>query len=107
MRYALRVISFATRIVSALAVVAALVWMAVPGVVMASANLAHVEGEACPCCDGQAALGAIVACPGCQAGTQAGNTLSIPFRTVTAAWLSDAADAVTGIDLRPAEPPPR
>jgi hypothetical protein len=100
-------ITFATRILSTLAVVAAMLWVAFPAIVVAAANPAHAEGEPCPCCDGQAALGAVVACPGCQVGTPAETALPVAALTVTTAWLGVMSTSATGIDPAPAEPPPR
>ena len=100
-------ITLATRILSTLALVAAVLWVAFPAVVVASANPAHMEGEPCPCCEGQAALGGIIACPGCQVGTPAEAVLPLADLTVTTAWLGAVTTSATGIDPAPAEPPPR
>jgi hypothetical protein len=105
--YPCRVITLATRILSTLALVAAMLWVAFPAVVVAAANPAHTEGEPCPCCDGQAALGGVIACPGCQVGTPAETALPIAQLTVTIAWLGVLTTSATGIDPAPAEPPPR
>jgi hypothetical protein len=105
--YPCRVITLATRILSTLALVAAMLWVAFPSVVVAAANPAHMEGEPCPCCDGQAALGGIIACPACQVGTPAATVPPIAPLTVTIAWLGVVTGSVTGIDPAPAEPPPR
>ena len=100
-------ITLATRVLSTLALVAAVLWVAFPAVVVASASPAHVEGEPCPCCEGQAALGAVIACPACQVGTPEETALPIPRLAVTTAWLGVTTASVTGIDPAPAEPPPR
>ena len=105
--YPRSVITLATRILSTLALVAAVLWVAFPAVVVAAANLAHSEGEPCPCCDGQAALGGVIACPGCQVGTTAETVLALAELTVTTAWLGAMTASATGIDPAPAEPPPR
>ena len=105
--YPCRMITLAARMLSALALVAAALWVAFPAVVVASANPAHVEGEPCPCCDGQAALGGVVACPACQVGTPTEAAFPIPTLIVTTAWLGATADSANGIDPAPAEPPPR
>lgn len=105
--YPYGVITLAKRILSTLALVAAALWVAFPAVVVAAANPAHVEGEPCPCCDGQATLGSVIACPGCQVGTPAEAALPIPPFAVTTAWLGMAIVSATGIDPAPAEPPPR
>jgi hypothetical protein len=101
------VITLATRILSTLALVAAMLWVAFPAVVVGAANLAHTEGEPCPCCDGQAALGGVIACAGCQVGTPAETALPTSQLTVTIAWLGVMTTSATGIDPAPAEPPPR
>ncbi|TAJ84670.1 hypothetical protein [Reyranella sp.] len=101
------VIAFVTRIVSMLALVAAVLWVALPAAVVASANAAHAEGEACPCCEGQATPASIVACPSCPASTPDDGALPLRYMTVTAAWLGLSATSATGIDPAPAEPPPR
>jgi hypothetical protein len=101
------VIQIATRLLSCFALVAAMLWVAVPAVVMASAASAQLEGEACPCCEGKAALGTILACPGCQAGMTADSGLTAPQTITTAAWLIGPSTIATGIEPAPAEPPPR
>lgn len=100
-------IKIATRILSCLALLAAMLWVALPAVVVAAAAPAQIEGEACPCCDGKAALGAILACPGCQAGIAAESGLSAPPTFTNAAWLIFPSTTGTGIEPSPAEPPPR
>jgi hypothetical protein len=101
------VITLATRLLSTLALVAAMLWAAFPAVVVAAANPAHTAGEPCPCCDGQAALGGVIACPGCQVGTPTQTALPIAQLPVTVAWLGMITTSATGIDPAPAEPPPR
>lgn len=99
--------AFATRILSVFALVAALTWIVFPAVVFASTSASHVQGDACPCCDGAAALGTIIACPGCQAAAPADIGLSIPCRSFSAVWIAAPGARVTGIDPVPADPPPR
>lgn len=94
------------RLTSCLALIATMLWVAVPAVVVAAASPAQVEGEACPCCDGLAALTSAVACPGCQAAPS-GAALPIRHSVVTAAWLGGVDITGTGIEPMPAEPPPR
>ena len=79
--------NLASRIMSTLALVAAVLWVAFPAVVVASVNPAHVAGEPCPCCEGQAALGGVISCPGCQVGTPAETALPVAKLAVTTAWL--------------------
>ena len=86
---------------------AAVLWVAFPAVVVAAVSPAHSEGDPCPCCDGQAALGAVVACASCQAGTLAGIALPIRESVVTEAWRGTMTASAMGIDPAPAEPPPR
>ncbi len=105
--YPRNVTAFAARIVSAFALVAALTWIVFPAVVFASTSTSHVEGDACPCCDGAAALGTIIACPGCQAAAPADIGVSTPYRTFSAVWLGAPGATFAGIDPVPAEPPPR
>ena len=100
-------IILARRILSTLALVAAALWVAFPAVVVASATPAHVEGDPCPCCDGQATLGGVIACPACQVGTSAEAAVPVPAFTVTTAWMGAVTDQATGINPAPAEPPPR
>ena len=105
--YPRNVTAFITRIASAFALIAALTWIVFPAVVFASTSANHVERDACPCCDGAAALGTIIACPGCQAAAPADIGLSIPYRTFSAVWLGVPGATFAGIDPVPAEPPPR
>lgn len=105
--YPRNVTAFATRIVSAFALVAALTWIVFPAVVFASTSANHVERDACPCCDGAATLGTIIACPGCQAATPEDIGLSIPVRNFSAVWVGASSATFAGIDPVPAEPPPR
>jgi len=100
-------IKIATRFLSCLALLAAMLWVALPAVVVAAAAPAEIEGEACPCCEGKAALGAILACPGCQAGIAAEGELAAPQTFTNAAWLIGPSTTGTGIEPTPAEPPPR
>lgn len=99
--------AFAARIVSVFALVAALTWIVFPAVVFASTSASHVEGDACPCCDGAATLGTIMACPGCQTAAPADIGLSIPYRSFSAVRLGAPDATFAGIDPVPAEPPPR
>jgi hypothetical protein len=101
------VIKFVPRILSCLALLAAMLWVALPAVVVAAAPPAQVEGEACPCCAGKAALGGILACPGCQAGIAAESGLAAPPTFTNSAWLACPSTTGTGIEPSPAEPPPR
>lgn len=105
--YRRSVSAFFSRIVPAFVLFAALAWIVLPAAVFASPRAAHVEGEACPCCDGPATVGPIVACPGCQAATPVDGGLPISCRTFTAAWIETSDVYVTGLDPAPAEPPPR
>jgi len=98
------VITLATRILSTLALVATVLWVAFPAIVVAAANPAH---EPCSCCEGQAALGGVIACPACQVGTPAETALPVAALAVTVAWLGVMTASATGIDPAPAEPPPR
>jgi hypothetical protein len=91
---------------SMLALVATVLWVAFP-VVMASANAAHSNGETCSCCEEQAALGGVIACPGCQVETPAETVLPIAELAVTTAWLGTMTASATAIDLASPEPPPR
>lgn len=105
--YPRSVIVFFSRIVRAFALVAALAWFALPAAVFASPSMSHVEGEACPCCDGLATVGPIMACPGCQAATPADGGPPLPHRTFSSIWIETVSASVAGIDPAPAEPPPR
>jgi len=97
----------AARLLSTLALVAAVLWAAFPAVVVASVTPAHTESEPCPCCEGKAALGGVIACPGCQVGTPVEAALPVPALAVTKAWLGTLTAFAAGIDPHPAEPPPR
>lgn len=101
------VISVLARIVSTVALVAAVLWIALPAIVVASASAAHAESGDCPCCEAQATAASIVSCPSCSAGTPEGGGLPLRYMTVTAAWLATPATSATGLDPAPAEPPPR
>jgi len=98
------VIALANRILSTLALMAAVLWVAFPAVVVAAANPAH---EPCSCCEGQAALGGVIACPACQVGTAAETALPVAILAVTPSWPGVIDTSATGIDPIPAEPPPR
>lgn len=100
------VIAVLARIVSTVALAAAVLWVALPALVVASASAAQAEGGDCPCCEAQAAAG-IVACPSCPAGTPDEGALPLRYSTVAAAWLALSPASVAGIDPAPAEPPPR
>ena len=100
-------IKMLTRVLSCLALLAAVSWVALPAIVVAAAPAAQIEGEACPCCEGKAALGAILACPGCQAGIAAEAGLAAPQTFTSVAWLIYPATTGTGVEPSPAEPPPR
>lgn len=101
------VIAVLARIVSTVALVAAVLWIALPALVVASANAAQAEGGDCPCCEAQAAATGIVACPSCPAGTPDEGALPLRCTTVAAAWFALSPASVAGIDPAPAEPPPR
>jgi hypothetical protein len=96
-----------SRIVSAFVLFAALAWIALPGAVFAAPTANPAGGEACPCCDGLASAGPVLACPGCQAATPAEGELPGPARTVSRAWTRTIVAGVAGIEPAPAEPPPR
>lgn len=98
---------FFSRIVAAFVLFATLAWIALPAAVFASPRAAHVEGDACPCCDGPAIVGPIMACAGCQAATPADDGLPIPYRTFSPVWTETISTRAAGIDPAPAEPPPR
>lgn len=95
------------RIFSAFVLFAAFAWIVLPVAVFAAPAASQAEGEACPCCDGLASVGPIMACPGCQAATPAAGGLPGPARLVSLAWTVTIAARVAGIDPAPAEPPPR
>ena len=105
--YPEKVIAFVTRIAATLALLAAGFWVALPAVVVASTPPAHAERAPCSCCEGQAALGGIIACASCQVGVPADSAPPVRQAIVTAAWLNGATTLVPGIDPAPAEPPPR
>lgn len=86
---------------------AALIWIVLPVAVIAAPQARQVEGEACPCCDGPATIGPIMACPGCQAATPADNGLPLHRFKSSFAWTETVVVRVTGVDPAPAEPPPR
>jgi len=96
-----------SRILSSIVLFAALAWIVVPVAVFAAPKASHVEGEACPCCDGPATVGPIMACPGCLFAAPADSGLRVPCRTSSTAWNDPITASVTGIDTVPAEPPPR
>jgi hypothetical protein len=101
------VIKIATRFLSRLALLAAMLWVTLPAVIVAAAAPTQIEGDACPCCEGKAALGAILACAACQAGIAGEGTLAAPQTFISAAWLIGPATTGTGVEPSPAEPPPR
>jgi hypothetical protein len=101
------VIALARRIASTLALLATVLWVAFPAVIMASANPRHLASDPCPCCEGQAALGGVIGCSGCQVGTATEGAFSIPDRMIAAAWLGGASATFIGTDVVPADPPPR
>lgn len=105
--YPRSVSAFFSRIVPAFVLFAALAWIVLPTAVFASPRAAPVEGEACPCCDGLATVGPIMACPGCQAATSADGSLQNPDPTFSMAWIETRGAHVTVLDPAPAEPPPR
>jgi len=86
---------------------AALVWIVLPVAVIAAPQASHVEGGACPCCDGPAIIAPIMACPGCQAVTPEDDGLPLHLFTSSFAWTETIAARVTGIYPGPPEPPPR
>lgn len=96
-----------SRILSSIVLFAALAWIVVPVAAFAAPKASHVEGEACPCCDGPATVGPIMACSGCLVAAPADGDLRLPCRTFSAAWSAPMASNVTGIDTAPADPPPR
>jgi hypothetical protein len=96
-----------SRILSCIVLFAALAWIVVPVAGFAAPKASHVQGEACPCCDGPATAGPIMACPGCLVAAPADGGLRLPCRTFSAAWNDPIAASVSGIDTVPAEPPPR
>jgi hypothetical protein len=96
-----------SRILSSIVLFATLAWIVVPVVAFAAPTASHVEGEACPCCDGPATVGPIMACPGCVVAAPADGGLRLPDRTSSTAWSAPVAVRVTGLDTAPAEPPPR
>jgi len=101
------VIKILTRVLSCLALLAAVSWVALPAIVVAAAPAAQTAGEACPCCDGKAAFGAILACPGCQAGIAAEGVRAAPQMFTNTAWLIGPSTTGSGVEPTPAEPPPR
>jgi len=102
------VIVFVARVVSTVALAVAVLWVALPAIVVASASAAHAQGDDCPCCEVQAATAGIVACPSCPAGTPDDGALPLRYIAGVAAWLVlSPALSATGIDPAPAEPPPR
>lgn len=105
--YARRVITFVTRILATLALVAAGLWVVLPAVVVVSATPAHAESVPCSCCDEQPAIGGGIACPGCQVGVPMGTALPARHLILTAAWSMGVATETAGIAPVPAEPPPR
>ena len=94
-----------SRFARAFVLFAAVVWIVLPVAVIAAPQASHVE--ACHCCDGPATIGPIMACPGCQAATPADDGLPLHLFTSSFVWTETVAVRVTGIDLGPAEPPPR
>ena len=99
--------NFAARLASLLALLAAMLWVALPAVAAAAMTSPQVEGQACPCCEGQATASGAVACPGCQASPTVGNEHTAPTTNFRVAWLMGPDTAIPGIELLPAEPPPR
>ncbi len=104
--YRAGVINTATRLLRCVALLAALAWVAFPVAVVAAASMSEMQGEPCPCCDGKAATGAVIACSGCQAGMPS-IAASTPPAIVAIAWIALPGIRFTGIDPTPAEPPPR
>ena len=100
-------IKIAARTLSRLTLLAAMLWVTLPAVVVAAAAPAQIEGEACSCCEGKAALGAILACAGCQAGIAGEGTLAALQTFTSVAWLIGPSTTGTGFEPSPAEPPPR
>ncbi|MFN4014252.1 MAG: hypothetical protein ACK4JB_02875 [Reyranella sp.] len=96
-----------SRILSSIVLLATLAWIVVPVAAFAAPKASHVEGEACPCCDGPATVGPIAACPGCLVAAPSEGGLRLPDRTSSAAWNAVMAVRVAGLDTAPAEPPPR
>ena len=96
-----------SRFALAIVLFTAVVWIILPLAVIAAPQAGHVEGKACPCCDGPAMIGPINACPGCQAATPADDGLQLHPATSSYAWTETAALRFTGIDSGPPEPPPR
>jgi hypothetical protein len=96
-----------SRIVSAFVLFAAIAWIVLPVAAFAAPKASYAGGEVCPCCDGPATVGPIMACPGCQAATPADDGLPDRDRTFSLAWTETITAGVVGIDPAPAEPPPR
>lgn len=105
--YARRVSAFFSRIVQAFVLLAALTWIVLPVAVFASPRTTYVEGDACPCCDGPATVGPIMACPGCQAAIPTDDGLPVRHWALSTAWIRPLSAAFSGINPAPAEPPPR
>ena len=107
LRILLDLMAIFSRTTLAVVLFAALVWIVMPITVIAATQANHVEGEACPCCDGPATVGPIMACPGCQAATAADGDLPLRLLTISFAWTEASGTRETGIDPGPDEPPPR
>lgn len=91
------------RLVSCLALLSAFQWSTVPAGAVASA----AQDTSCPCCDGKAAVGAILACPGCQPAAPAGIAAPSPRPVILSRWAVPVAAELSGLPAAPAEPPPR
>ena len=98
---------FGTRLFGYLGLLLAVVWMAAPAVASVWPRNAGSENAPCECCDSRLGIVAGMGCIGCQvAPAEQGTSLKPPIATVMR-WPSGKSAAVVGIDLAPADPPPR
>jgi hypothetical protein len=101
---------FVARSVATVCLLATLLWVLLPAVAMTCALPGQAASAAsdCPsCCETGMPAGGGVVCGGCQVGVAADSEM--PRRPVVAriAWLAPAAPGSVGLDLAPADPPPR
>lgn len=101
---------FVARSVAVVCLLATLLWTVLPAVAVTCVLPGQAASGAsdCPgCCEAGMPAGGGVVCIGCQVGVEAdGET---PRRAVVTriAWLAPAAPGFVGLDLAPADPPPR
>lgn len=98
------------RFLAVIGMLSAMQWAVLPVAAATCSMSGHAANSAidCPaCCETAMLTGGGLACGGCQLGVEAaGAAMRLPLG-VMIAWRVSAAPASTGIDLSPADPPPR